>query len=386
MAYQNSSGINVTGILTLDSSGVPTGSTVTEHGVVVAGASNALSTVAPGTSGNVFTSNGTSWESAANDGGIVTLNGDTGSATGSTVTLTSGASANSGYTVNFSAASSTVTLNVTDPTSRNTFLGTLSGNATATGQDNVSIGGSNGTLSSLSALTTGNRNLVLGNGCLPLLTEGNNNIGMCGGEFSALIALTTGSNNVALGSNSGPTLTTGSRNICIGVNTGTSFAAGNSSNICIGDGAAGASASNRLQIGKSTGAGTSQLNKSFIHGIRGITTANANAIAVLVDSAGQLGTVSSSIKFKENVEDMGEESADIMSLRPVSFTFKDNGRKGFGLISEEVEKSFPYLCAHDENGEPFSVKYHELPALLLNEIQKMSQRIKELETKLNGQK
>lgn len=55
----------LTGVLTGNGTSAFTASTVTQHGVVVAGASNALSTVAPGSSGNVLTSNGTDWASTA---------------------------------------------------------------------------------------------------------------------------------------------------------------------------------------------------------------------------------------------------------------------------------------------------------------------------------
>lgn len=65
MAYANSTNVNVTGIVTLSSAGVATGSTVTNHGVVTAGANNTVTSVAPSTSGNVLTSNGTDWVSSA---------------------------------------------------------------------------------------------------------------------------------------------------------------------------------------------------------------------------------------------------------------------------------------------------------------------------------
>ena len=45
-------------------------------------------------------------------------------------------------------------------------------------------------------------------------------------------------------------------------------------------------------------------NTCFIGNIRGVTTQIANAIPVLVDSAGQLGTVSSSKRFKNEIKPM----------------------------------------------------------------------------------
>ena len=97
-----------------------------------------------------------------------------------------------------------------------------------------------------------------------------------------------------------------------------------------------------MRIGTS-GAGNSQVNKAFIAGIRGVTTGNANAIAVLVDSAGQLGTVSSSMKFKNNIQNMAADSAAIYKLRPVTFVYNsdETNARQYGLIAEEVEGERP---------------------------------------------
>ena len=54
----------LTGVLTGNGTSAFTASPVTQNGVVTAGASNTLTTVAPGTSGNVLTSNGTTWASS----------------------------------------------------------------------------------------------------------------------------------------------------------------------------------------------------------------------------------------------------------------------------------------------------------------------------------
>ncbi len=48
---------------------------------------------------------------------------------------------------------------------------------------------------------------------------------------------------------------------------------------------------------------------TFIAGIRGVTTGSANAVAVLIDSSGQLGTASSSRRVKDDIADMGGASA-----------------------------------------------------------------------------
>ena len=108
--------------------------------------------------------------------------------------------------------------------------------------------------------------------------------------------------------------------------------------------------------------------------------------AMLVDSSGYIGNITSSRRFKENIKDMGDDSSSIMSLRPVSFTYKSDpdGRKKLGLIAEEVAEIMPQIVSFDEEHQPYTVSYHELPALLLNELQKMAKRIAILEAKLEA--
>jgi hypothetical protein len=69
---------------------------------------------------------------------------------------------------------------------------------------------------------------------------------------------------------------------------------------------------------------------------------------------------------------MGNDSAAIYNLRPVTFAYNGDlsETKQFGLIAEEVSEVFPEIVVVDGNGQPETVQYHVLPALLLNEVQK----------------
>ena len=96
----------------------------------------------------------------------------------------------------------------------------------------------------------------------------------------------------------------------------------------------------------------------------------------MVDSAGQLGTISSSRRFKEEIADMGELTERLLALRPVTFRYKPEVQQGerpleYGLIAEEVAEVFPDLVVYDEEGQPFTVKYHLLSSMLLNELQRL---------------
>ena len=283
-------------------------------------------------------------------------------------------------------------------TDNNLFIGKNSGNFTAlaAATNNVCCGGN-----SLISLTSGSLNVAVSGGVLTNCTSGSNNTG-CGDK--ALTSLTTGNYNSCYGSQAGLGCSgaasyntcigmdsladsahthTGSYNVCIGVgSTGSTYVGAESSNILMTNIGV-ATENNTIRIG-THGAGARQQNKCFVAGIRGITTGVADAITVLIDSAHQLGTASSSIRFKENVRDLGEESELLYKLRPVTFNYisDDTKSKQYGLIAEEVIEHFPRLVVRDADGQIETVKYHELPSIMLNEIIKQHDTIKNLRTRL----
>jgi hypothetical protein len=215
--------------------------------------------------------------------------------------------------------------------------------------------GSHNTANGFDALlnnTTGNANTAFGVGALQSNTTGKGNTAT---GNNALFNNTTGSFNTAVGSNAGANLTTGSNNIDIG-NLGV---AGESNTTRIGT------------VGKSTA--------TFIAGIRGTTTANANAVPVVIDSAGQLGTISSSRRFKDEIKPMDNSSEAILGLKPVTFHYKTDKRNTpqFGLIAEEVAKVNPDLVVRDENREIYTVRYEAVNAMLLNEFLKEHRKVEE---------
>src|SRR5205823_8655219 len=127
--------------------------------------------------------------------------------------------------------------------------------------------------------------------------------------------------------------------------------------------------------------------RTFIAGIRGRTTGFANAVPVLIDSAGHLGTASSSCRFKNEIKPMDKASEAILALKPVTFHYKsDNtGTPQFGLIAEEVAKVNPDLVVRDENGEIYTVRYDAVNAMLLNEFLKEHRKVEEQNYKLQEQ-
>jgi len=255
----------------------------------------------------------------------------------------------------------------------NTFTGENSGNFTLTGTTNCGYG-----VGVLGDLTSGDNNSGYGEQALADCTTGDHNNAFGNG---AAFRLTTGDENISIGNPSLEFLLSGNYNIGIGNHVGMAYTTSESSNILIGNlGVVGES--NKLRIGRH-GSGNWEQNKCFIAGIRGITTEEQDAIPVLIDSAHQLGTVSSSIRYKQNIEDMDTESDDLLKLRPVTFEYKERpGIMQYGLIAEEVEEIMPRLVVKDAEGIPEAVKYHEMPSILLHAIQKLVTRVDELEQKI----
>jgi hypothetical protein len=237
---------------------------------------------------------------------------------------------------------------------------------TATGADALSsntLGFSNTAIGSaaLRENTTGVFNTAIGESALVSNTNATANTAV---GAHALEAVTTGVNNTAVGRLAGRNVTTGSGNIYLG---GSVFAAANESNT--------------MRLGGS-------LTRTFIKGIHGTTTGVNNAIPVVIDSLGQLGTVNSSRRFKEDIHDMTDASSRLLKLRPVTFRYTQAYSDGskpqqYGLIAEEVAEVFPELAVRDADGQVEAVHYETLNVLLLNELQKQQRRIEALEQRLN---
>ena len=222
-------------------------------------------------------------------------------------------------------------------------LNTATGAAALEG-NSVGMGNTATGISALANNGKGNQNVATGWNAL-YFNSGSDNTAI--GAF-ALQNNGSGGNNIAVGMEAGVYLTTGSNNIMIG-NVGA------------------AAETNSIRIG-TEGTQTS----AYIAGIFG--SAITSGCAVVVDSAGQLGCVKSSARYKRDVQDMGSASDKLMKLRPVTFRYKADktASQQYGLIAEEVEKVVPELVVYGTDGKVETVAYQMLPAMLLNEIQKLA--------------
>ncbi len=124
--------------------------------------------------------------------------------------------------------------------------------------------------------------------------------------------------------------------------------------------------------------------RAFLAGVSGVTSSGGSA--VFINGSGQLGTVTSSRRFKDDIRDMADSSEALLALRPVTFRYKpeiDAARlPQFGLIAEEVAAVNPDLVIRDETGAIQTVRYEQVNAMLLNEFLKDHRRLAEKDSEI----
>lgn len=189
---------------------------------------------------------------------------------------------------------------------------------------------------------TGSKNTAIGADAIRYSTSGNRNTAV----GNAALAGTSGDENIGVGYNAGFNLTTGHYNIDIG-------------NIGV------RAESQTIRIG-TKGTHTRTI-------IAGINNSAIFGSPVVIGAAGRLGVQASSVRFKRDIRNMSNASSKLIKLRPVSFRYKEDPKQGlqYGLIAEEVEQVYPELVTHEDDGKVMGVRYDMLPALLLNEVQKL---------------
>jgi hypothetical protein len=239
------------------------------------------------------------------------------------------------------------------------FSNTTGGENTATGFKALysNIGGFDNNAFGYRALeshTTNDHNNAFGVAALLSDVSGISNTAMGDGALQLNV---TGVNNTALG-DSALSLSTGNGNIAVGVSAGINVTTANNV-ICVGS------------------VGGNVDNSCYIGNIYGASIDPATGTLVGVDSTGKLGTMSSSARFKHDIQPIDMASEAILKLNPVGFHYKSDPKNTpcFGLIAEEVAKVNSALIVRDKDGNPYSVRYDAVNTMLLNEFLKAHRRI-----------
>src|SRR5437899_304254 len=220
-------------------------------------------------------------------------------------------------------ANGTAALEFNDTGSNNTATGAFALFSNTEGSGNTAVGSS-----ALTANTTGNSNTAIGISVLVDNVSGFENVGIGG---AALFTNIDGHDNIAVGQAALSNNTSGNNNIGIGFFGGLSVTT-SSNVICIGT------------------QGQDMSDSCFIGQIFGATVPGGST--VVIDANNRLGTMTSSRRFKEDIEPMDKASETLFALKPVVFRYKKEidpaGTQQLGLVAEEVEKVNPELVVHDK--------------------------------------
>jgi hypothetical protein len=207
--------------------------------------------------------------------------------------------------------------------------------------------------------TSGFGNVAMGARALANNTDGDLNTAI----GTSALTTTTGASNTAVGAYALQN-TAASDNTAIGASAGINITG--SGNVCIGAGVNGV-------------AGEGNTTR-----IRNIATTPLNTGMFLeVDTDGKIGFITSSRRYKHDIEPMGNTSEALFALKPV--TFRYNGDidpahvKMFGLIAEEVAKVNPDLAVRNAKGEVAAIRFDSINAMLLNEFLKEHRKVGELQ-------
>jgi hypothetical protein len=315
-------------------------------------------------------------------------NANTAMGTSALFNLTDGfANTASGYAALFAnttgydnAATGYAALNSNTTGTANTATGSLALVSNTTGDSNSAFG-----YGALNTSSIGSFNSAFGYGAMSGNMTGSYNTAQ--GSSAAFNNL-TGRRNVAVGFRALQENTAGHGNTAIGTYAG-QHTTGNDNVLVANRGMAGESQTMRLGVKGTAGVVGSGVIRTYIAGIKGVTTGLAGS-QVLIDANGQLGTISSSRRYKEDIQNMADASDRLLELRPVTFRYKQADATGehpmqYGLIAEEVAEVFPELVIPNEAGQPETVAYQLLPSLLLNEVQKEHRLIQQQAEQLAAQ-
>ena len=289
----------------------------------------------------------------------------------------------------------------------NTAVGTAALESNETGDFNTANGAF-----ALFSNTTGERNTATGAGALRFSTSDQNTAFGAG----ALLFNTFGFGNTAVGagallSNTGATVDTpnggpGSANTAVGVSALSSNTTG-AFNTAVGANAlANSLGVGNIALGSGAGSDVTNANDVIAIGIAGANVDNSCFIgniysnvqpivgtdpdSVTINSSGRLGRGNvSSRRYKHDIKPMEKASEALYALKPVSFRYNKeyDGTQtlAFGLIAEEVAEVCPDLVGRNSRGEPESVRYEQMNAMLLNEFLKEHRKNEEQEATIASQ-
>jgi trimeric autotransporter adhesin len=243
----------------------------------------------------------------------------------------------------------------------------------------------------------GNDNIAIGVNAMGSNQSGSNNVGI---GRSALVANTTASDSTAVGYQAGYSTTTGGSNTYIGKNAGYNATTGigncfvgggwatsgysmttGSKNTILGgfSGNGGGldirTSSNNIVLSDGDGNPRVWINNSgYIHSLPTYNNTTGSGANLHVESSGQFVRSTSSLRYKNTVNDATHGLTELLALRPVTYKGNNDGDTIFGgLIAEEVhDAGLTEFVQYNDDGEPDALAYGNMVSLCIKAIQELS--------------
>jgi len=206
--------------------------------------------------------------------------------------------------------------------------------------------------------------------------------------YEALAKTTTGVANVAIGTLALFNNTTGAANAAVGTEALANNTAPFNTALGYQAGSSATTGSGNVYIGALMAGVAGESNHTFIRNINTTTVSGGSTDTVTVNlSTGLLGHLSSSRRYKENIQPMDNASQALFSLKPVTYRYKkeiDQSQSlDYGLIAEDVAQIDPNLAIRDGKGQIESVRYQAINAMLLNEFLKEHRKNEEQQRQID---
>jgi hypothetical protein len=329
-------------------------------------------------------------------------------ATNTAVGASALAASNSGTGENVGVGYEALKANTTG--SRNTAVGLFAAGSNTTGANNIAIGNS-----AFQTNTTGGNNVAVGNQALQANTTSGNNTAVGYQALYTHVDSDANAQNTALGYRAGY-LATNYQNTLIGAQAGYSTTGLNHTFVGQSAGSAVTTGSKNTILGRydgnqggldirtlsnhivlSDGDGIPQfhirsdgLTRTSTGAAGPYNNTTGNAANVWIDSDGQLGRSTSSLKYKREVQDATHGLAEVMQLRPVTYKGKNerDGETVFGgLIAEEVhDAGLTEFVQYAADGTPDALAYGNMVSLCVKAIQELSAQVTALQAEVNALK
>jgi Chaperone of endosialidase len=116
------------------------------------------------------------------------------------------------------------------------------------------------------------------------------------------------------------------------------------------------------------------------------TLGAAGSTALCRNATNQISTCSSSIRYKNNVQDFRPGLNLVRKLRPVTFNWKADNKEDMGLVAEEVNAAEPLLTITNKDGQVEGVKYDRVGVVLVNAVNEQQDQIEAQQKQIDEQK